>query len=526
MRYLYDASGAIMNEESPEAAAQTYVQFTQLRKAPPETILEAFFPREGNELRAALQVGLHRPIIKMDQGPFGNFAPFTIGANENLRGIIASEQGLAVVETFFQEQLNRLDPSDSARLRIEELIMQFTVQYRQGNHQEASQTLHVLRAQARDAGLTPERRASVGRDMFFCCRPISPESPIVVGEQLAQNVGHVVNTLVNNVTNLAGLAQQFVLDGYDIAHAIKMAEAAHADGEITEVHTDLLYFQPDVLLRRDGTFEIEKINFPDVGLFLTQLDSTDNSAFATVQNIASQLAAEVCSVIADHTDRHLVIMTRDEVLANSEDTLEHKEITALQAGLITKGKEVSVHPLSTIADLPDGTSLVLLNVDPDSSDFAVLLTRFAKGELQCFPNPFIKLFEDKATTLQHIPMTGKVLEKFLSIVAPQAMDKPEGVLRKHQAIQKALAKGGIAQDVDIIYYAIPDVRGTHHIIPAFRYDIRSFVEVAKQVDKLRNEGVPVETIYAIPIPFGPEDAIIQGEDGPRLAGFRFMGVII
>jgi hypothetical protein len=73
-----------------------------------------------------------------------------------------------------------------------------------------------------------------------------------------------------------------------------------------------------------------------------------------------------------------------------------------------------------------------------------------------------------------------------------------------------------------VYFQTQGNNGNY--IPTFRYDIKSFSEVYKAVENGRKQGERVSDITAVPVPFKPEDAVIEGEDGPRLAVFRFMFV--
>ena len=99
------------------------------------------------------------------------------------------------------------------------------------------------------------------------------------------------------------------------------------------------------------------------------------------------------------------------------------------------------------------------------------------------------------------------------------MDKREGVYAKYLAIQNAMKQGGI--DSDIVYFTIND---SDNYIPTFRYDIRSFFEVYKAVENERRKEKRITSLTAIPLPFQSSDAIMEGNDGPRLAVFRFMFV--
>lgn len=525
---LYQAAQPILAKPTdPKAAFTVSSMFKTLRDHPPVPLRAAFFPKSEGEVKGMLKAGLERPITKMDQGPAGNFTAFTVGTERSLGGTIVREEGVAVVEHYFAKQL--ADMTDvTKKARLEELISLFQQSYQGGSHERAEYFLQQVHVAAREYGLTSQRRAGVGRDAFFCCRPVVLDNPLQVDGELLSKINDRVRQVMHRVSVLAGRTEFLVAQGVPLEDAIKQAESGVNVPEEYVKRQAFFYCQPDVLIRHDGKFEIEDVNMPDVGVFLTELPhGKTNETFQRVQGVAQRLREELFRRIGKQgIAKKFALLTRPEVLGSSEDTLEHLELDAFRNGLAEQEIETETYGLDAVNKLPIGSTVLLFNVDARTPFFAKLLERVAQREITCYPNPFLRLFQDEATTLQRNKLSGVPLEKFLEIVAPSAMDKPEGILRKHQAIQLALKRGGIPEDIDVIHFVIPQRFDSKRVIPVFRHDIRSFGEVQKAVAEMERQGVPIEEVIAIPIPFHRETAVVHGEDGPRLAAFRFMGVTV
>lgn len=516
--HLYDVASPILETpDSMDASFETARRFASFKEKPPIEIRMGFFPQDEGSMRAAFKgLGIYRPTIKTDQGPGGNVGYFDISSNgSQINGRIIREEGVAVVEEFLRRRFEDANLSNLQQEEMSILIGKVQEYYKSGNYRGAYEAIQSLRKKGFEFGIETTRKAGVGRGEFFFFRPVEMQKKPTIGKDLTDRISLKTEEVVGKIERLAQVTKQYVRQGLSIEDAVRQAENLQEDVYLEDGARGLLYFQPDILLRSDGTFDIEKISMPDLGAFLTQIDSSGNSSLNEIKTINEEIKKEILNTVADSVGQEVMFITRDEVLENCEDTLEQLEIAAFGEGLKTKGKNVSVESLRSVRNIPTGSSIILFNVDIHSFDFENLLYRVAAGELQCFPDPFIKLFEKDATTFPKKKIQGQVLDKFLKVISPSALGDPKGVHLKRVSINNALKRGGIRED--IIYFSF----NGSNVIPTFRYDIKSFSEVYKAVENARRRGEDVSELTVIPIPFKPKDAVIEGRDGPRLAVFRF-----
>lgn len=521
-RYLYNAAAPLIaGPTSAHAAFETSKNFARLKDNPPFPFRAAFFPQDEGSMRAAFRgLGIYRPTIKTDQGPGGNVGHFSIDGQvlSKLTGRIIKEQGVALLEHFLQQRFGQMELSDEQRRRLGEVITGVQEQYQRLNYQKTFEAITAFRELAGGLGLETTRRAGVGREEFFFFRPVQTEQDIVIGRDLVDGISEKTKEVVGRVEHLASLMKRFVREGSSLKEAIKKAY----EGEkfySPENEGSLLYFQPDVLLRADGTFDIEHVNLPDLGMFLTAIETpVPNKTLDAIRDINVRIKAEVLDIVAQELGSQVMLLTRKEVLDNMEDTLEQLELQTVGQGLEERGVEIQITSVDSVVALPEGSTVLLFNITTEGEAFETLLQRVARGELRCFPDPFIKLFEKEATTFTRRKIDDPILERFLKVIAPGALDKPEGVHARYLTIQNALQRGGI--DSDIVYFSL---NGNGIQIPTFRYDVKTFFEVQKAVAASRRQGKDV-TLTVTAVPFTPQDALIEGSDGPRLAVFRFMFV--
>ena len=524
-RHLYDAASPLIQApDSIDAAFETSKRFARLKEKPPLEIRMAFFPQDERSVRTAFKgLGIYRPTIKTDQGPAGNVGYFYIDGFQatSLQGQIVKEEGVAVVERFLQTRIDQAFLSDKDKKALSLEISTVQQNYQMGNYRKAYEGVLKLRELGFSNGIETTRKAGVGRQEFFFFRPVQTQDRITIGQSLVDAISARTQEVVNKIERLAGRTKQFVRQGLSIQEAISKAYQTQEESLVNGYQNGLLYFQPDVLIRKDGSFDIERISMPDLGMFLTEIKTpSQNGALEKIQTINRRIKDEVLDGVCENVGTNVVLVTRDKVLDNCEDTLEQVELVSFGQGIEERGKKVKITSLKTVDGLPVGSSIILFNIDTENSYFERLLHRVASGEIQCFPDPFMKLFEKDATTYPRIKVEGQVLDKFLNLIAPTALDKPEGVHRKFKSIQSSLRLGGI--DEDIVYFQTQGNNGNY--IPTFRYDVKTFSEVYKAVESERVQGGRASHITAVPVPFKPEDAVIEGRDGPRLAVFRFMFV--
>lgn len=525
LQYLYNvATPLIEAPNSVDAAFETSKRFARFKEKPPIELRMAFFPQDEAAMRAAFKgLGIYRPTIKTDQGPAGNVGYFYIDdvQESSIHGKISREEGVAVVERFLQTRFDQASLSETDRRAVALAINSVQQNYQTGNYRKAYEGILKLRELGLSNGIETTRKAGVGRGEFFFFRPVQTQDRLTIGQNLTDAISAGTQEVVVKMERLAGTTRCFVKEGFSFQDAIDKAYQAQGDNFAQTFKNGLLYFQPDVLIRKDGSFDIERINMPDLGMFLTQIGtSSRNGTLEEIQDINRKIREEVLDKSAEAVGDEVVLVTRDEVLDNCEDTLEQLELRAFGQGLQERGKAISVTSLKSIDGIPVGSSVILFNIGTENGAFEHLLQRVVKGEIQCFPDPFIKLFEKEATTYPRKKIEGLVLDKFLDIIKPSALDKPEGVYAKYSAIRNALRLGAINDD--IVYFSVAGNNGNY--IPTFRHDVKGFGEVYKAFENVRRQGGDTRGITAIPVPFKPEDAVIEGRDGPRLAVFRFMFV--
>lgn len=502
-------------EKGSSGAYETVTKFKDLRNQPPSSLLLAFFPENAKNIKQRLRgAGLYRHL-RMDQGPGGNFTAFSFTNKEtSLNRVLTTEQGYALLEYSVQEQLDTGQFSALIPL-IREIKKSFQRNdYRQTAHQ--AEQFQFLSAQS--GLLLPNGENTGSRTGFFFIRPTNTDTPTEFPIHAIPKVKEKVQSALKEPESLAEYARRYIRKGYPYAKALTIAEHSYLkNGHIQYSGDGLLYFQPDCFVSTKGDIEVEKINMPDVGFFLTQISNNSNKPLADVQRVNSRLRAEVDKVIAGSLYKTSVtLVTRDEVLQQRSDTLELLEIQALCDSLKKLGKKVTVLPLSSYENISSETQVMLLNVNSDSRDFARFTEKIVKNDIICYPDPLLRAFQEKATTLKRISLGGKKLKHFLELIKPKDLN-PQNSVQLQQEIFKYLDLAGIKED--IIYVTFLGLRTS---IPVFRYSIHSFFQIYNAMQKELERGKEIDCIYFSPVPFERDKAIFKGSDGPRISAFRFM----
>jgi len=428
---------------------------------------------------------------------------------------IAAESGLAVKETFFDQQLKEKGMPKQvleAANEVEDL-------FRLRKEDECFLAMERLFITCEENEVPFSRTAGVGRLPFFFIRPAETSTgPLKLPLSLVEGISREAIAKIEDIEHAARIAANSIREGTvdSLEEAISLGRNLFSYPRTLRgepLTHEIIYCQPDVILRSDGSFEIERVNLPDVGLFLTQIEAQD-PVFLQIQGIAGQLARVVTKKIAAEIRRNDVrsacILTRDSVLSNGEDTLEIREIEALKKHLL--GIDIEVRRLSEAEELPENTFVLLLNVNPGEQGFNNLLIRFARQELQCYPNPFTLLFKDSVSTLPKRKLVQRERDIIRAIADP-TRNTPEDYLRQLLALDGFLNKLGF-RDENIFY-----VYGNNRERPAaaFRYDPVGFTLALKSFSGQSE-------VFLEGLKFLPGDAVIMGADGPRLAAFRFMCV--
>jgi hypothetical protein len=464
---------------------QTIYNFKKLRDNPPPELRSAFFPLPRGEIKAGMNrsPALFRPILKTDQGPAGNFLGFEISSDAELTltpSVITTTSGVALAEIYFLEQL----PSPLPLNILEELTNVQSL-FQQGNEPEAFLALERLQTICENLGITFQRKADKGRLPFFFIRPVAAHEAVKIPSSLVQEIEKEVSRLLNDLT--------------------------------PDLLETILYFQADVIVRGDGSFVIDKMNFPDVGFFLSQIDSSNNDILAGIQELVLKLQNVVGQRIIEELKRRrtnqIYLVTRDEVIYEKEDTLEILEVKALKLFLQQNGCEVQLIPLSAINTIPSSSTILNLNIKPNTPGFDVAIERVKRGEIFCYPDPRILLLAESFHTYPSVTLTNQQITNLAIIVEKSYPNDPNAVFNQLLALQYFLDNLGFS-GIDIFYFVTPDGER----IPCFRYDPQGFNIALKRLSP-QNSFVELRGL-----PFKPEDALIIGQDGPRLAAFRFMFV--
>jgi hypothetical protein len=501
----------------PEDAFRVTQLFNQARKNPGGVFNYDFFPAAKDTIKGMVRgPGFYRGILKTDQGPAGMFTGFTIddrenGRESNGRVLIESIGGLAVPEVFFLQALAEKGIGVDVLNEVQDL-------FRKGDEREVRLALERLEITCQEFGLNITREALVGRGPFFFIRPAIPEGEGVrVSRQTAEQVNTLASQLLVRLEMQAFITKRLVRQSMFLPQAmVESREVVGQLGDLDGFSSSIPYFQTDVILKKDGTFVIDRINIPDVVFFLSQVDSQGLEVFDRVQDIVADLSKVVVdrleAEIRNSEKKGIVLVTRDDVVDDLQDTLEILEIKALIDYLEARGIEVDVCRLSDAGKLTKDQFVMLMNIRPKSEGFEVLLDKSAQGEVDCYPDPFLLLFKENMHTYPEVFLRQSQIIQLEAIVKGINHNKVEEVYCRIMALEAYLNHLGFSKE-DIFY--ITD--GSGRIAPAFRYDLRSFACALGDFDS--NQELRLRALD-----FRPEEAMVTSKHGSHLAAFRFMCV--
>ncbi|CAA9358960.1 MAG: hypothetical protein AVDCRST_MAG68-4246 [uncultured Gemmatimonadetes bacterium] len=486
-------------DPSPERAALLRAAIGQLQSNPPPRLLATFFPQERNAIRGFLsRSGLYRPFLKTDQGPAGIFLPFVTGDGEGLRTYrVTNREGVAIPEVHLASTLR--DSADARRASD-----RVRAHYRRHELEECSASLGDL---STHVGFR-SRKADVGRGLFFFCNAAATDALITIPSEVCGRVERIVNELVERALAKASHARAKYRGGAPLHEAL-----ASAQGDRLEAGPELqagLYLQGDVYLGLDGTITINQVQLPDVGLFLTELPSEDHVILPQVQEVVGGLRARTQELLAT-LPSPTWLLTRESVVRDGNDTLEHLEIQALRKMAAEAGLDLRVTTPSQVDGLPAGAQILLLNVDPAAPDCEPLLRRTSRGEIACTPDPFFKLFYGELTTERRIAVRGKELELFMEAIRPGRSMTPGGLHAIHQGIERVYKHAKFT--ADILHVEVP---GERTLVPTLRHSVHSFTSLYARCAR---HGFPDLFVREVPIDRG--SSFLHGEWGPHLCALRF-----
>ncbi|HWK89054.1 MAG TPA: hypothetical protein VNP72_03640 [Longimicrobium sp.] len=492
---LYPEEARLYAEDpSPERAARLRAAFREVQDNPPPRLSAAFFPQERRAVKQHLaRAGLYRPFLKTDQGPPGTFLPFTTGEGAEIRPCrIVQREGVAVPEAYVAPALAADPVSRRTVDRVREM-------YREYRLEECAGAIGELAAHVG----YDRREAGVGRGLFFFCNASAADEPVTIPEHVCVKVERIVNELVEGALGKAAHARALYRDGMPLPEALASAQTA-------EPVEPPLYFQADVYLTLDGDVQVDQIQLPDLGLFLTQLSPDGYAILPQVQRIVRDLRARTMEQLAT-LPSPTYLLTRPAVLECREDTLEQLEIMALRKMAREVCLDLRVGTPADVSRLPAGAQVLLLNVDPCAPECEALLQRTARGEISCTPDPFLKLLSPELTTLRRVAVRGKQLERFLQTIRAGGQMNAKSYHAFHRAIERIYHHGG--HTTDILHVEVP---GERTPTPALRHSVHSFTSLYNTCSR---NGFP--DLWIRDVPVGRENAIVHSDTGPHLAAFRF-----
>jgi hypothetical protein len=489
---LFDAVGSFADSPTVSRAEDVTGYFARLRAAPSDEIRDRFFPRDrANKGLFKSSPLLLRPILKTDQGP-GRFLSFETSEDVAEIGTyhIDLEQGYCILEEFFSKQLDQIGNPKELTSAIADVREKFS----SGDMREAQLAYERLQLASEAHGVEFQREARVGRDAMFFIRPNLPTQKIVLPHKVREKV--------------ASFAQGQFTDFAKTLRATYAKEHALLPPE-GPIYLPI-YYQVDAQISPDGETLIEQLHMPDVGLFLTTLEPFGNRALFEVKSrvkpIGEAVFEAIAATAADRNVDTIALITRPEVLENQEDTLEIREIAALQDGLTARGFHVSALSVEKIHEL-SGMG-VLLNVHPQDASFDGLLRfRLDNPDVPIFPDPFLLLKRELMSSYgsMYVPRT--------HLADLQTIVQGGESLSQLLALDNYLTKHGYAGDVFHIFISSQPTP-----IACFRYDIRGFqiaLNAVRDGDEVRIRSIPIH----------PRSAVLFDKDKRAIYSvFRFMAV--
>lgn len=504
----YYCAAQPMLENGISGALEARNNFAQLCDNPTEELKAAFFPAVGDELRQRLRgAGVYRHL-RMDQGPGGNFTAFEVSETDTqYGGRLLAPRPHALLEESVRVQL-------APHQELGCLATAITAAYADSDLGKTFGLMNQFKHKAEEVGVELPHTGVGSRSGFFLINPTE-----TTDSRLTADVEPAVEIALEHARAYAATARKYIREGMSYQEAVRAATKAPASNPDDSSIDDLLYFQPDCFVDTTGKVAVERINFPDVGFFLTEIESDDNVPLKEVVRIVKSLQKQVGSSFERHINSSVVtIVVKDEAIESLTDMLEVNEARALEKILGKLGFEVTVIGVSQYEDINQDSTILILNPDVNSPAFGSFTEKVIREDIPTFPDPLLKTFEYKSSTLETFQVSGKHLDAFLNHIRPKNISK-DNAERVHADLFRMLSKGGISENVDIMYAFVP---GQKTPVPLFRYSLHSFFQLYNAVERSKKNGANVSDLYIRAIPFQRETAVFGDHNGKRLAAFRTM----
>lgn len=453
----------LFRHEPPELDAK----IATYRKHPPEELLKAFFPHDFREIAQFLnRLGIYRPTLKTDQGMAGNFFRFHIDPMLSRtvlkEHVVCSEEGIALPEPHYSH--------DAEAVRM--------VQKKFYNN-DLHGTYNCLQAMS-------AHRAEKGRDPFFFIRPAMSADVPVFGRDIVQAVAAGTVDLLR-----------------------RAVEAAAAAGDSRPAN--ILYVQPDAYISADGRITIERVQCPDVGMFLESVDVPGACILPTIQSIMHQINRRLCTAILERIDGPITLLTRDAVLLHKEDMLEQGDIAVLQRRLGDQ-RCIDVRSVSQIDAVPHNGNVILMNIDYTTTATRRLLERHHRGEIHCFPNPSVQRMLQHMTDLPTKTIVPAHRASFLELA--RSLPKNEAaILAKIRRLHDILVAQAL--HADVLHATIGG-----ECIPILAHASHSWRAFGTRCERYPNEEI---RLHALPL--SPDRSLLNSMTGKRMHVYRFAGIV-
>lgn len=509
----YDLASALIGKENPGATEiiETNNNFKNIRKQPPFDLLLAFFPDDAENIQYRLRgAGAYRHL-RMDQGPGGNFTRFDIGVGNKLHYDLLKDKGFALPEVLISEQL-----AGGKSPRLSALAAEVQDAFEKNDYRKTAALANKFRFEAEVAGIKLHDGEHVGsKSGFFFIRPAAAERAVEFPLAKLPQLREKIDEALNKTLSLAEYTRRNIKEGMSFDAAAAKARQEYAEqGGISYSEKGLLYFQPDCFVDNQGNIEVEKVNMPDVGMFMTMLNRLSNPYLQKVVAANLDLKDRLKNTAGKFLEKEsITLLTRDEVLNYHSDSLELLEIQALKKMLESIGKKVNIRALSGAEAIGRNEEVLLLNVDAQDRHFGKFAERAVKEDICCYADPLAYYFKDHATTLKTMQVPAKNMEQFLQLIKPKDINakNSENIYNRLQYIMKRFD-----MNEDILY---ANVSGCKMPIPVFKYSLHSFGQIYKAYEKNNDKDAQI-SLSAVPV--NRDNAVFYGNGKPRLSAFRFM----
>ncbi len=479
--------------------------FHRLRQSPPDEVRDRFLPRNRGTKDMFRNGPLFtRPILKTDQGA-GQFAGFATAEDANgvNRYHIQKQTGYVIPEKSFFRQLaeHGFPPAIMAQLTA------LGKTFENGNAHETQMAYKQLQLLCEPLGIQTSNDAKVGREAVFFIRPSQLRNPALVPLDTYRKVEETIRDIGLTFPQIA-------------ADAKKRFAAHHGLLVATGRFYAPAYFQADIQLMADGQACLDQIQLPDVGLFLSALNPNGNVALRDVQvrvePIKNNVVNSLIKTFRQVSGKKIHLITREEVLAYQEDTLELMEIQVLQEELEKRGVITDIISLEQTVDLSPNDQGLLLNIDPRTEAFQKLLQqRLQDDRTAIYPDPFLLLAVKSMTRYNRRRLNNDQMDGLRAIVGELEPDSsPAKQYTQLRGLNDYLNGLGFADDVFHLHISSQSTP-----IACYRYDIRGFQIAANAI----HDGDEVE-IRAVPI--SPEKAVLfDNQHRPIYSVFRYMATL-